>query len=192
MATLESLKVALRQTAIVARPPAPKQRLSDAQYRDGFEILAQRDPGLRTYGEFIIPQLTQLLGPLLDTLSRRGASVLEIGPGRHTVLGSLPYHLRRNIARYTAFEPNRLFAAELSEWLDATTSAEAKELPLPCLREPPDILPIPFTLEPSAGADEKQDWDVVLFCHSLYGLKPGQEYLERALHLLSERTPGEW
>ncbi|KAK8859591.1 phosphoribosyl transferase domain protein [Apiospora arundinis] len=189
MATLESLKVALRQTAIVARPPAPKQRLSDAQYRDGFEILAQRDPGLRTYGEFITPQLTQLLGPLLDTLSRRGASVLEIGPGPHTVLGSLPYSLRRNIARYTAFEPNPLFAAQLSEWLSATTLAEDKELPLPCLREPPDILPVPFTLEPSTGADEKQDWDVVLFCHSLYGLKPEQEYLERALRLLSERTP---
>lgn len=111
MATLESLKRALKQEA-KATASAPEQPLSETQYSAGFNVLVQ-DSGWMTYQDFIIPQLSQLLAPLFD--SRIHISALEIGPGPKSVLGYLPDRLRRKIKRYTAFEPNGLFAASLGE-----------------------------------------------------------------------------
>src|SRR4051794_3820641 len=109
MTTLHSLKQALRQKA-TATAPSLKQPLSDTQYSAGFDILVQ-DSGWATYRDFIIPQLSQLLAPLFH--SRIQISVLEIRPGPNTVLGYLPGHLRNKITKYTAFEPNELFATKL-------------------------------------------------------------------------------
>ncbi|KAK7977163.1 phosphoribosyl transferase domain protein [Apiospora saccharicola] len=182
MATLESLKVALRQKATEA---TSKKRLSDTQYGEGLEILVQGS-GRRTYEEFIIPQLSTGLGLLFDR--RTHVSVLEVGPGPKSVLGHLPLRMRRKIYRYTAFEPNRLFASQLGEWLSpTTTTSDTEERPMPRLRETPDIRPVPFTLETTLGAEENQAFDVVLLCHSMYGLNPHHRYLERALEYLDKR-----
>ncbi|KAK8133404.1 phosphoribosyl transferase domain protein [Apiospora sp. TS-2023a] len=182
MATLESIKVALRQKATEA---TSKKRLSDSQYGEGLEILVQGSRW-RTYEEFIIPQLSTGLGPLFD--KRTHVSVLEVGPGPKSVLGHLPLRMRRKIFRYTAFEPNRLFASQLGEWLSPTTTmSDTEEHPMPRLGETPDIRPVPFTLETALGAEENQAFDVVLFCHSMYGLKPHHRYLERALEYLNKR-----
>ncbi|KAK8051714.1 hypothetical protein PG993_003099 [Apiospora rasikravindrae] len=167
MATLEFIKVALRRNVTES---TPRQRLSDTQYRDGFETLVQ---GARWRT------------PSFDTRVR--VSVMEIGPGPKSVLGYLPHHMRRKISRYTASEPNRLFASQLGEWLSPAT-LNAEESPMPGLRGPPDIRPAPFTLDTGADADEKQSFDVVLFCHSMYGLKPQHRYIERALEMLDKRT----
>ncbi|KAI9799435.1 MAG: hypothetical protein M1825_004535 [Sarcosagium campestre] len=190
MATLDSLKWALRQKA-EATASSSKQQLSDSQYSAGFDTLV-RGSGWMTYQDFIIPQLSQLLAPLLN--SRIHISVLEIGPGPKSLLGYLPSRLRGKIRRYTAFEPNGLFASKLEEWLCSTSEMES---PLPCLESPPNIHRFPFVLEDNIGSgtgvgttDDDEKYDIILFCHSMYGMKPKRRYIERTLEMLVERPQG--
>jgi adenine phosphoribosyltransferase len=187
MATLDTLKRTLRKKAAetAPSPPSSTQRLSDSQYKAGFDILMQ-DHGRTTYQDFVVPQLSQLLAPLFH--SRPGISVLEVGPGPKSVLGYLPSDLRRKIKRYAAFEPNNLFAAELQEWLCSSPQTES---PLPCLEGLPGIKRAPFIPNSntktggSVGAEGGAEaFDVVLFCHSLYGMKPKHEFIQCALDLL--------
>lgn len=190
MATLDSLKWALRHKA-TATGSSPKQPLSDKQYSAGFDIVV-RDSGWMTYQDFIIPQLSQLLAPLFD--SRTHISVLEIGPGPRSVLGYLPGHLRRKVRRYVAFEPNRLFATRVGEWLCSTSEMESS---LPCLESPPDIHRISFVLNGNTWSgtgtgtrDSDEKFDVILFCHSMYGMKSKARFIEQALGMLVERPEG--
>lgn len=190
MATLDFLKQALRQKDN-ATASSPKQPLSETQYSAGFDIL-MRGSGWMTYQDFIIPQLSQLLAPLFN--SRIHISALEIGPGPKSLLGYLPGHLRRKIKRYTAFEPNGLFATRLEEWFCASSEAE---YPLPCLENLPNIHQIPFVLQDniesstSTGTrDNDEKYDIILFCHSMYGMRPKHKFIERALEMLIERPQG--
>ena len=190
MATLDSLKRALRQKAI-ATASSSKQPLSDTQYSAGFDTLV-RGSGWTTYQDFIIPQLSQLLAPLFN--SRIHISVLEIGPGPKSVLGYLPDRLRGKIGRYTAFEPNGLFATRLEEWICSSSKMES---PLPCLESPPDIRRIPFLLKDNLGSgtgtvmsNDTEKYDIILFCHSMYGMKPKSRFIERALKMLVEQPQG--
>lgn len=190
MATLDSLKQALRQKA-KATASSPKQPLSDTQYSAGFDILV-RGSGWMTYQDFIIPQLSQLLAPLFN--SRIHISALEIGPGPKSVLGDLPGRLRRKVRKYTAFEPNGLFATRLEEWLCSTPEMET---PLLCLENPPNIHRIPFVVQDNTGSgtstgtgDDDEKYDIILFCHSMYGMKPKHRFIERALEMLVERPQG--
>ncbi|KAI1932281.1 hypothetical protein LOZ66_006921 [Ophidiomyces ophidiicola] len=190
MATLNSLKRALRQKAATT-VSSSKQSLSDTRYSDGFDIFA-RGSGWSIYQEFIIPQLTELLNTIFN--SRTQISVLEIGPGPKTILGYLPGHLRQKIKRYTAFEPNVLFATMVEKWLCSGLQVEQQ---FPCLENPPTIHPVPFVLNSDSetetargvhGNDEK--YDLILFCHSIYGLKPKSRVIERALEMLVEQPEG--
>ncbi|BCR83544.1 uncharacterized protein ACHE_10946A [Aspergillus chevalieri] len=188
MATLESLKSDLVHKA-TATESSLKQPLSDTQYSAGFDILLQGS-GWITYQDFIIPQLSQLLAPLFD--SRTHISVLEIGPGPKSVLGYLPGRLRRKVKRYVAFEPNSLFATRVEEWLCSEADS-----PLPCLESSPDIHRIPFALnrktESGTGTgtrESEEKFDFILFCHSMYGMKPKAKFIERALEMLVERPEG--
>lgn len=104
--------------------------------------------------------------------------MLEIGPGPKSILGHLPGHQRQKNRRYAAFEPNGLFVTQLEEWLSSVDKAES---PLPGLDSPADIRPVPFALDTSCG-DEK--FDVILFCHSMYGMDPKRRFIERALDML--------
>lgn len=190
MATLESLKQALRQKA-KATALSPKQPLSDTQYSAGFDILVQ-DAGWMTYQDFIVPQLSQLLAPLFN--SHIHISALEIGPGPKSVFGYLPDRLREKVRKYTAFEPNSLFATRLEEWLCPTSETES---PLPCLENPPNIHRIPFVLQDNIGSgtstgtgNNNEKYDFILFCHSMYGMKPKRRFIERALEMLVERPQG--
>jgi adenine phosphoribosyltransferase len=187
MATLDSLKLALGRKVKATAPPK-NQPLSDEEYSAGFDILTQ-GLGWRSYEDFIIPHLSQLLAPLFD--SRVHVSVLEIGPGSKTVLGYLPERIRRKIREYTALEPNGLFATRLEEWLCPTSQAAP---PLPCLKSPPDIHRAPFVADPkdaatgACGGDGK--FDVVLFCHSMYGMNPKHSFIRRALDMLHDQPQG--
>lgn len=187
MATLDTLKSALRQKA-TAPELSTTQPLSQIQYSAGFDILVQGS-GWTTYQDFIIPQLALLLTPL--SRSPTQLSVLEIGPGPKSILGYLPHGVRRNIRRYTAFEPSDLFATRLEEWFSSTSDMEPS---LPCLESPPGIHRAPFVLDGStrSGTDSvtsnsNEKFDVILFCHSMYGMKPKRRYIERALGMLVER-----
>ncbi|KAI9708072.1 MAG: hypothetical protein M1820_004276 [Bogoriella megaspora] len=188
MATLEVLKRALKQKANETGSFL-KQPLSDTQYSDGFEIFAQ-DSGWMTYQDFIIPELSQLLTPLFN--SRTDVSVLEIGPGPKSILGYLPDYLKQKIRKYTAFEPNILFATKLEEELSSTGEAES---PLPYLQSPPNIHRAPFVLQDYTGSgttsiNSGEKFDIILFCHSLYGMNPKRKFIERALEMLAEQPGG--
>ncbi len=171
-----------------ATASSPTQSLSDTQYSSGLDIL-MRGSGWMTYQDFIIPQLSQLLTPLFN--SRSHISVLEIGPGPKSVFGYLPSRLRQKIRRYSAFEPNGLLATKLDEWLSPTSKTES---PLPCLGSPPDIYRIPFDLDSNAEnstgtstSDGNEKFDVILFCHGMYGMELKHGFIERALEMLVEQ-----
>ncbi|KAG9230083.1 phosphoribosyl transferase domain protein [Amylocarpus encephaloides] len=188
MATLDTLKQALRQKA---KASSPKQPLSDMEYSAGFDTLL-RGSGWRTYQDFIIPQISQLMAPLFN--SGDYISALEIGPGPMSLLGHLPSCLRQKIKKYTAFEPNDLFASRLVESFCSTSETES---PLPCLRNPPNIHRIPFGLQDNIESgtssrmrENDEKYDIILFCHSMYGMKPKHRYIERALEMLVERPQG--
>ncbi|KAM0517680.1 hypothetical protein ACHAPE_004653 [Trichoderma viride] len=183
MATLQSLELALRQAATA--PSSKKQPLSDAQYSAGLSFFTTGS-GWAAYQKFIIPQLSKVLAPLFKSRSR--VSVLEIGPGPKSVLAYLPRQLRQKIKRYVAYEPNRLFATNLQEWL--SFSAEGGP-PLPCLESPSDIHRVSFDTNMNATTnDGDEKFDVILFCHSMYGMKPERNFIERALEMLVEQ-PGD-
>lgn len=189
MATLDSLKRALRQKAEEATLPSPKPPLSDTQYSAGLDILKQ-GTGWLTYEDFIIPNSTRLLGPLFDSRSR--VSVLEIGPGPTSLLSYLPLHLRHKVKKYKAFEPNSLFAVRLEEYLGPKPEREAT---FPSLESPPDICRQPFDVEDKKGSDttrtdktslhDDEKYDAIIFCHSMYGMKPKHMFIERALKMLT-------
>lgn len=165
MATLKSLKEALREKA----GATSTQPLSFSQYFLGFKILTQ---GSTVYQDFIVPQLAQM-APLN---SDSPISVLEIGPGPQSVLGYLPDDLRKNIGKYYAFEPNQLFVTHLEAWF--------AESPLPHLDSPPDIRPARFDLHSTIQSIEK--FDLIVFCHSMYGMTPKRAYITRALEMLAD------
>lgn len=129
-----------------------------------------------------------MLAPILD--SPAGVSVLEVGPGPKSVLGHLSVSLRRKIKTYTAFEPNAIFATSLQESLCATNEAYS---PLPCLDSLPDIRRNSFSPNSDREVETETDarngagsFDVILFCHSMYGMKPKRKFIERALQMLRE------
>lgn len=187
MATLDSLKYALRQKAMGIDSRRP---LTEKEYNAGFRILMRGE--WISYREFIVPQLSRLLATLVN--SRGRISVLEIGPGPKSVLGSLPIYLRRKIGRYTAFEPNLSFATGVEEWL---SSASETEPPLPGLECPPEIHRIPFILNGDRSSDSSmresdnvKKFDIVLFCHSMYGMKPRAKFIEQAIEMVKEQPEG--
>lgn len=179
MATLNSLKEALRQKVT----SSPRQ-LSDTQYGDTLDALVQ-NLGWETYQEFNFPKLSELLTPLFN--SRPHVSVLEIGPGPQSVFAYLPERLRWKIRKYSAFEPNEMFATELEEWL---CSALQTESPPFNLQDPPDIHRLPFDVDRNAVRDTEERFDVVLFCQDMCNMKPKQKLIERALEMLIEGPEG--
>ena len=187
METLGSLTKALRQSA-AASESSSKLRLTDEQYSIGFEILA-KDAERMTYQDFIVPEIYQLLTTLLK--SNDNISVLEIGPGPKSVLAYVPSHMRKKITRYAAYEPNELFATELEHWLSPPSEIQS---PLPCLLHPSKINRAPFKVEQSALAEPKssaaevgEKFNLVLLCHSMYGMKPKRAFIERALSMLVDQ-----
>ena len=185
MATLENLKQVLRKEAR-ARTPSPLKSLSQQQYSDGFDTL--QDAEWTIYQDFVIPHLSQQLNLLLK--SRLHISALEIGPGPKSMLGYLPYYLRQKIRKFTAFESNGLLATKLNEWLSSTSEATS---PLPYLENPPTIHRTPFSVQGKEGSsagtgmrDDNTKYDIILFCHSMYGMKPKRKFIKRALEMLAE------
>lgn len=187
MASLTELRFALLEDSAGPASSASRQRVSDAQYDAGMRILLESG-GWSNYEIFIIPQLSRLLESFVQ--SRSEISILEIGPGPQTVLGHLPLHLRQKISKYAAVEPNMLFVSKLN---DSLQPASGKESLLPQLKQPPQIHPTRFTPDTVLGSQDKsvadgdQKFDVVLFCHSLYGMREENQVIRRALEMLSKK-----
>lgn len=114
MATLKALKLALQQKAHETTASSMKKPLSTTP---GFEILL-RGSGWLTYQESVIPHLLEQLTPIFN--SRDRISVLEIGPGPKSILANLPSYMRCQVGKYTAFEPNHIFATESDYWISPT------------------------------------------------------------------------
>lgn len=191
MATLDSLKCRLRQIAIEIASTSIDESLFHTRHGIRVETMLQRLES-QTYQEFVIPQLIQLLTPILK--SRLRTSVLEIGPGPKSVLGSLPIDLRRTIRNYVALEPINHFASSLEEWLRSNLG---KGFPLPGLESPPNIQRVPFGLDNEAEINTKdgsgeieEKFDIILFCHSMYGMKQKHQYIKDALDMLVEQPGG--
>ncbi|KAM7195160.1 hypothetical protein V8F33_006834 [Rhypophila sp. PSN 637] len=183
MATLKKLKETLREDAETV-PSSARVPLTDEQYSAGFKIL--KDGRAKSYHEFVVPQLSTLMEPLINARSR--ISVLEIGPGPESVLGHLPDNQRRKISSYTAIEPNKLFASRLENHL------LGKESPFPGLDRPPTVCPRSFRARAGPEALVHDKFDLILFCHSMYGMEPKRDYIERALGMLvdsDEQLPGD-
>jgi adenine phosphoribosyltransferase len=186
MATLNDLKRALWQAARMAS----YSPLSDTQYSTGYENLIQGSES--TYRNFIIPQLSQLLDTRFKL--RTDVSVLEIGPGPRSVLGRLSRDLRAKFQSYDALEPNSLFASKLEKQLHPTNHTESI---FPCLGQPAKIYRYPLAVDDNneicfdkSPFDASRKYDLILFCHSMYGMKPKHKFIERALDMLSDRSEG--
>ncbi|CAA9961370.1 6-hydroxy-D-nicotine oxidase [Pyrenophora teres f. maculata] len=186
MATLETLqRVLLKSASETAPADSLKRALSDEQYAAGFSVFSQ-EPGRSTYCDFIIPELSYLLAPLHDTEPETRISVLEIGPGPKSIFGYLPESLRRKIEKYTAFEPNALFAAQLEGWLKGSGETE-DNAPLPGLKRAAVVHPVAFShLSDTERIHQPDKYDMVLFCHSMYGMKPKNKFIKCALGMLVE------
>lgn len=188
-ATLEHLKLKLREKS--QNILSPTRPLTEWEYSDGFKIFVQ-GPNEFKRKDFILPQLSRLLEQIFD--SHPNISVLEIGPGPDSVLGHLPWHMRRKIRRYTAYEPNGLFAKRLEARLHSLPKVES---PMPCIENLPIIHRLPFELSGNEDSDTGADasagdekFDLILFCHSMYGMKPKTKFIERALGMLADKPGG--
>ncbi|KAI4618841.1 hypothetical protein J4E83_005792 [Alternaria metachromatica] len=184
MATLDYLKQALVRSANI-KPSVTSSRepLTDEQYAAGFETFVQ-GPSWAIYRDFIIPELSYLLAPAHQ--SDKLISVLEIGPGPKSILGHLHRSLRKRIGKYTAFEPNALYALKLGKWLqDHEKTDTTSKAPFPCLESNPVIYRTRFDpdCDTPSGADIEK-YDIVLFCHSMYGMKPQDSFIKHALNML--------
>ncbi|KAF5002043.1 hypothetical protein FGRMN_654 [Fusarium graminum] len=170
MATLKNLKSVLKK---LVPDTASTTLLTDKQYSDGFDLFLQQG-GWETYRNFIVPQLSQQLSHLLAKCDQ--ISLLEVGPGPKSILAYLPDSLRRRISKYTALEPNKLFAAELGEWLNSTENT-----PFP----PSSVVRV---RQESFQLDTRTDerYNVILFCHSLYGMSSQLSVVKNALSLLAK------
>lgn len=118
--------------------------------------------------------------------------LLEIGPGLKSVIRYLPYYIRHKVRRYIAFKPNDLFAIRLDDWFHPISGIEP---PLPYLERQPDIHQMPFAPDNnnkntrsgiSVRISDSERFNVVLFCHSMYGIKPKRKFIEQALKSLNE------
>ncbi|KAI4682533.1 hypothetical protein J4E81_009608 [Alternaria sp. BMP 2799] len=184
MATLDYLKKALVRSANI-KPPvtSPREPLTDEQYAAGFETFVQ-GPSWAIYHDFIIPELSYLLAPAHQ--SNKLISFLEIGPGPKSILGHLRRSLRKRIGKYNAFEPNVLFASKLEDWLQGhEKTGTTSKAPFPCLESDPVIYRTRFDPDGDtpSGADIEK-YDIVLFCHSMYGMKPQDQFIKHALKML--------
>ncbi|OAL46964.1 hypothetical protein IQ07DRAFT_145620 [Pyrenochaeta sp. DS3sAY3a] len=190
MASLTDLKKALTSAATTSSPTIKQRTPTDKEYCKGFETLL-RGAEWKTYQDFIIPELCRLVDS--KSKSCEEFSILEIGPGPRTVLGYLPLDLRRKITSYTAMEPNTLYATHLQESLRGTTG----EVPFPSLRNQPRIHRTPFalndnissTLDSGLGSGVAK-FDLIVFCHSIYGMASKSGCLTRALDLLVDDPTG--
>ncbi|KAH6695192.1 phosphoribosyl transferase domain protein [Plectosphaerella plurivora] len=168
MATLDQLKQALRRSADIAS--CRRIPLDTTNYLTGFRPF-QSFAGLKTYDDFIVPQLEQIVLRLLE--DRPHISVLEVGPGQRSVLGKLPKFLTEKIATYEAFEQDKHFANPCSQWLlSDDTSFPGVQTPLVC----------PSSFSPRNGIE----YDLVLFCQSLYGMDDKSKVIGQALGMTSE------
>ncbi|KAF7193447.1 Adenine phosphoribosyltransferase [Pseudocercospora fuligena] len=184
MATLEQLKDALRKAAV----SASKETLTHRHYSDGFELFLQH-PGLSNYDTFVVPQLSKSISDVTKT--KHSISILEIGPGPKTVLGQLPVALRRKIKKYVAFEPNEISASELERYLQLK---QEEDTPFPYMAGKPDIIRVSYNADrdtvPETALHEDEKFDIILFCHSMYGMKPRRSFIEKAVDTLLKREGG--
>lgn len=167
MTDLQSLKRDL-QAAADGSFVSPDEKLADVDYDNSFALFTS-PPNNKVYEDCIIPTMRETLAPLFD--SRNAVSILEIEPGPKTVLASLLGNMQSKINRCTAFEPN----------VSSLEVGNKKNWPLPGLLDPAQIRRSLYEL---CEDETSPKYDLVLFCHSLYGMQPKRKFVEQALKSL--------
>ncbi|KAF5595128.1 phosphoribosyl transferase domain protein [Fusarium subglutinans] len=170
MATLNALKKALKKVG----DEAPRKPLNDREYDVSLKLFAEASDEQTYRRNFIIPQLSELIASLS---TRDELSVLEIGPGPKSVLGHLPDSLRKRITKYVALEPSFQYTQSLQRWV----STQEKERPFPSSKQTL-VRPASFTTQSCPG----EKYDIILFCHVLYGLKHKEELIRHTIEMLPE------
>ncbi|KAF5569479.1 higher eukaryotic phosphomevalonate kinase [Fusarium phyllophilum] len=170
MATLNVLKKALKKVG----DEAPRKPLNDKEYDDSLSLFVEASDEQTYRDNFIIPQLSELMTSLS---TRDEISVLEIGPGPESVLGRLPASLRKRITKYVALEPSFQYTQSLQRWV----SPKENERPFPSSKQTL-VRPASFIKQSCPG----EKYDVILFCHGLYGLKNKEEILRHTIEMLPE------
>ncbi|KAF2754343.1 hypothetical protein EJ05DRAFT_457152 [Pseudovirgaria hyperparasitica] len=180
MTTLEDVKKHLRLEAD-AYMPFNRRPLTDEEYGNGFAII-RNGSGALIYENFIVPQLSRVTSYLLKF--QTSLTCLEVGPGPRSVLGALPLDVRRSITKFDVFEPNVLFALELQEWLEPTTGIDP---PFPSLCDKSTIHVERFGIDSRPSiANSTPQYNLILFCQSLYGLSPKHEVVRQALSMATK------
>ncbi|KAM7187269.1 hypothetical protein V8F20_011024 [Naviculisporaceae sp. PSN 640] len=201
MATLDKLKKVLRRTGV--HPTSTQERessstvkkpLTDEEYFEGFQLFFKKGGGRITYDDFIRPQISKCLDRLACSRPRGVISVLEIGPGPESILGLLPEQQRRRVVRYDAFEPKEIHASRLETWLASGGDFSSK--PFPALLCSPRVHHHCFRVREDGQEDHEglccvtgsatstAKYDLVIFCHSMYGMRPKSAFIEAALGML--------
>ncbi|RBQ70357.1 hypothetical protein FVER53590_26522 [Fusarium verticillioides] len=170
MATLNALKKALKKVG----DEAPRKPLNDKEYDDSLSLFVEASEQHTYQRKFIIPQLSELITSLS---TRDEISVLEIGPGPESVLGDLPATLRKRITKYVALEPSFQYTQSLRRWISPTEN----ERPFPSSKETL-VRPASFIKDSCPG----EKFDIILFCHGLYGLKHKEEIIKNTIEMLPE------
>ncbi|EWG49291.1 hypothetical protein FVEG_08863 [Fusarium verticillioides 7600] len=170
MATLNALKKALKKVG----DEAPRKPLNDKEYDDSLSLFVEASEQHTYQRKFIIPQLSELITSIS---TRDEISVLEIGPGPESVLGDLPATLRKRITKYVALEPSFQYTQSLRRWISPTEN----ERPFPSSKETL-VRPASFIKDSCPG----EKFDIILFCHGLYGLKHKEEIIKNTIEMLPE------
>ncbi|KAI4650576.1 hypothetical protein J4E93_002933 [Alternaria ventricosa] len=79
-----------------------------------------------------------------------------------------------------------IYASKREDWLrDHEQTDTTSKAPFPCLESNPVIYHTPFGPDgDTPGSADIEKYDIVLFCHSMYGMKPQDRFIKHALNML--------
>ncbi|KAI4918872.1 hypothetical protein J4E85_009661 [Alternaria conjuncta] len=79
-----------------------------------------------------------------------------------------------------------IYASKREDWLrDHEKTDTTSKAPFPCLESNPVIYHTPFDPDgDTPGGADIEKYDIVLFCHSMYGMKPQDRFIKHALNML--------
>jgi SAM-dependent methyltransferase len=141
------------------------QSLTRDRYLETFEVLQSLSREYQDIAGFVVTEIENKIGSSF--------SLLDVGAGSGYMLAKLGERLSvSNIKKYVAVEPDPVAAAALIQMLSRFSQV-------------PSVVEIE-RFNQALATDLQQSFDVVLFCHSLYGIKDPIEALLSAKNLLTK------
>ncbi|KAG9194018.1 hypothetical protein G6011_04053 [Alternaria panax] len=191
---------------------SPRVPLTDEQYAAGFSAFT-KEPGWAIYRDFIIPELTCLLAPLHNSEALISVLEIGPGPksvfnylpeslrekiGRYTAYEPnvvFTEELEKwlggeGLVGNALEDKSEVKGQEKQKSKDKETDKreerdEKSKIPFTGLKDNLVVHQERFELKDNETSDAKSEkYDIVLFCHSMYGLKPQHKFIEQALEML--------